>query len=504
MTDTRKSRAKKNIVVSLASQVIVLLCGIVVPRAMLGAFGSEAYGATTSIAQFLSYIALLEGGIGGVARAALYGPIAAKDNRTIGAILAEIKRFFNVIACIFAAYVLVLACSFQSLSRIECMDWLSTCLLVIIISISSFGQYFIGITYSVFLQADQKSYITNGVSTVTTIINAISTVLLVQVGCSMLVVKLASSCIFFMRPVVLWLYVKKKYAIQIEKPKHKQGYLTQKWSGLGQHIAYFLHSNTDTVILTLLANLRDVAVYSVYHMIVSHIKNLALSFTSGMEAVFGDMLARKEITQLRGSIRMYETVISVVAVTLFATMTVLIVPFVKIYTAGIEDANYIVPVFAILLILSELCYCLRTPYHSLVIAAGHFKQTSIAAYGEAAINVGLSIILVIKLGLVGVAIGTLAATVFRFVFYVVYLKKYILQLKIRTFLKRVALNAIAFFASCVAGEGIVSFVCADDYLRWCVCGVLVFATAGLITLAVNYILEKNEFKLVLSKIIKTK
>ena len=79
MVDNRKIRAKKNILTSLVSQLVVLVCGIVVPRLMIGEFGSEAYGATTSITQFLAYITLLEGGIGGVARAVLYKPLAQKD-----------------------------------------------------------------------------------------------------------------------------------------------------------------------------------------------------------------------------------------------------------------------------------------------------------------------------------------------------------------------------------------------------------------------------------------
>ena len=95
MADNRTTRAKKNIVTSLASQVVALLCGIVVPRLMIGAFGSEAYGATSSITQFLAYITLLEGGIGGVARAVLYKPLAQRNMDTIGAIMEEVKKFFR-------------------------------------------------------------------------------------------------------------------------------------------------------------------------------------------------------------------------------------------------------------------------------------------------------------------------------------------------------------------------------------------------------------------------
>ena len=62
MADNRQTRAKKNIAVSLAGQIVTLICGLIVPGAMIRAFGSEAYGATASITQFLAYITLLEGG----------------------------------------------------------------------------------------------------------------------------------------------------------------------------------------------------------------------------------------------------------------------------------------------------------------------------------------------------------------------------------------------------------------------------------------------------------
>lgn len=499
MSSNRKSRAKINILVSLGSQILLLLCGIVVPRVMIGAFGSEVYGATASIAQFLSYITLLEGGIGGVARAVLYKPISNMDYKTLSAIIAEIKRFFNILGWIFVAYVLVIACSFRSISHVDGLDWISTFWLVIVISISSFGEYFIGSAYAIFLQADQKSYITNGVGAIARVLNAVCIILLIHAGKSIIVVKLVSSCIFLIRPVTLWLYVRKRYAICTKQPQCKQVFLKQKWSGLGQHIAYFLHSNTDVVILTVFADLRVVAVYSVYHMIVSHIKSLAGAFTSGMEAVFGDMLARKEYDRLQKSFCTYETIISLVAVTLFATTAILIIPFVKIYTSNIKDANYIVPEFSILLILSALCYCLRMPHHSMVIAAGHFKQTSLAAYGEAVINIGISVFMVFKYGLIGVAVGTLVATTFRFIYYMLYLTKHIIGFNIRDLVKRFVVNVISFGGSYAAGSVILSYMQANDYLQWCLCGIVVFIIVTIVTLGVNIILMRNQWRLLFPK-----
>ncbi len=502
MTDSRPIRAKKNIASSLLSQVVVLACGIIIPRLMIGAFGSEAYGATASIAQFLAYITLLEGGIGGVARAVLYKPLAQRDMESISSIMEEVKRFFRVIAWIFAGYVLVLACAFKTISQIACMDWISTAILVVVISISTFGQYFIGISNSILLQADQKSYVNNALSIGATVLNAISIVVLIKLQCNLIIVKLVSSMIFFMRPVVLSLYVRKHYSLKKYKTKSQTKHLTQKWTGLGQHIAFFLHTNTDTAVLTVLANLSSVAVYSVYNMVISSIQGLASSFSSGMEALFGDMLARDEKRELHDTFGTYETTLSVVSIVLFSVTASLIVPFIRLYTAGISDADYIQPLFALLMILTALSYCLRQPYHSMVIAAGHFKQTSGAAYGEALINIVMSVILVFNYGLIGVAAATLIATWFRFIYYVFYLSKHIMGREIKLFLKRLFINAGTFLGNCMIGYWIVSHFPLHNYLWWAICGLILVITISATTLGINVIFFRKDCRALIKRVIK--
>ena len=499
LDNTREKRAKLNIVVALIGQVFTLLCGLIVPRTLIGSFGSEAYGATASITQFLAYITLLEGGIGGVARAALYKPLAENNIHVISAIVEEIKRFFRIVGYIFIVYVLILACGFQKISGIKYFDWTSTFLLVIVISISTLAQYFIGISYAVLLQASQRTYITSSINVLTTILNAILIVILVHFGCNLIIVKLMSSCVFVMRPVLMWLFVKKSFRLE-KKVIFKKVYLTQKWDGLGQHIAFFFFSNTDIAVLTIFSNLKMVAVYSVYYMVVVNLENLTSSFSTGMEAVFGDMLAKKEMDALHKTFGYYETLLSIITTILFSVAAVLIVPFVKIYTAGITDTNYIEPAFSIVLILASVVSCLRKPYHNMTIAAGHFKQTQIAAYGEAIINIVLSIILVIRFGLIGVAVGTLTAATFRMIYYVIYLSKEICQRKISLFIKRQLVNA----GICLVIYSIGSIISFNwkytGYFTWALCGVIVTCLAVGVTLFGNYMFYRCD----LLKIVKRK
>lgn len=498
MADIRGKRAKLNIAVSLLGQLVSLACGLVLPGLLINAFGSEAYGATASITQFLAYITLLEGGIGGVARAALYKPLAEGDMHKVSAVLQELRRFFRIVAYVFVGYMLVLACGFRRISGTESLDWMTSFLLVIVISISTFAQYFIGITNAVLLQASHKTYITQAISTGATVLNAALTVLLVLLDCNLIIVKLVSSCVFVLRPVAQWWYVRRSYKLIRKVPRDKS-LLKQKWEGLGQHIAYFLHSNTDVAVLTLLADLTQVAVYSVYNMVIAHIQSLTVSFASGMEAVFGDMLAKKEEKQLQESFSGYETLLSFVSVVAFSVTAALILPFVRLYTAGVTDANYIEPAFSVVLPLASMVYCIRQPYHAMTIAAGRFKETRPAAYGEVIINVVLSVVLVIRLGLLGVAIGTLAATAFRLVYYAIYLRKHILHRNLWLFIKRMLVNGLGFTGIFLVGKVLSAKIPVGSYLQWLLCAVAVGVCAVVIMGVIQCVFYRKDVQKLLKK-----
>jgi len=490
---TRTQKAKLNVATSLFAQVVTMVCGLILPRLLIGAFGSVQYGATTSIAHFIAYISLIEGGIGGVARAALYKPVAEGDNRTLSQVYYEIIRFFRGVGLIFLVYTAVLACGYKYIVSNSELEWLFSFALVIVISISTFGQYFIGLPNSILVQADQRQYVNNIISIVTLILNTLLSVVFIRLGCGIIIVKLVSSCVFLMRPLILALYVRRRFTIIDRHECEKTKLLTQKRTAMGQHIAYFLHSNTDVVILTLLVNLRMVSVYSVHYMVASSIRGITSSFYNGLESVLGNMYAKKEHDKLLRTFSIYETLISCVSITMFSTAAALIVPFVKVYTAGIEDAEcYVIPVFALVIVLAEMVYTLRSPYHYMVNAAYRFRQTRAAAYGEAVINIVLSVALVLKFGITGVAVATLVATIFRWVYYAVYLSKHVMHRPFAIFVKRTVINCAAFAVIYLLANLVLGMVEIKSYLVLVLCGAGTFAAAAVITLIMNILFYRND------------
>lgn len=495
----RIQRAKFNIYGGLLVQAVTIICGLIVPRLLLGAFGSDAYGATASIAQFLSYITLLEGGISGVARAALYKPLADEDWEKVSQIQKEIELFFRLIGGGFIFYTLVIACSFKSISHFTYYDWLSTFILVVVISFSTIAQYFIGISYCILLQATQRGYIDKMIATVGILLNTVCVVVLVYLHCGLITVKLVSAFVFLLQPVAWYWYVKTHFPLVSVKQRDTK-VLTQKWHGLGQHLAYFLHNNTDITILTIFTNLSLVAIYAVYNMIVVQIQNLALSFAQGMEPLFGELLAKKEITALHKAFNFYETLLSIVSVTLFSTTALVIVAFIEIYTHGVTDAPYVQPLFAVILICGALVTCLRMPYHNLIIAAGHFKQTQWAAYGEAGLNIVLSILLVWKYGLIGVAFGTLAAVSFRFIYYIFYLARFIFKREIHQTIRRLMVNGLTVVCISLAGYVYIREQTIKSYFTWALFSAVITLMAGSVTFLMNWMFYRKEVKKILKQI----
>ena len=252
----RSKKAVKNIIASILLQIATFICGLIVPRAILSNYGSNVNGLINSITQFLAYITLLESGFGPVVKSILYKPIANKEKGKIERILKSSEKFFREISVIFIVYIGVLCLIYPSFVNQE-FDKFYTMSLILIIGISTFAEYFFGMTYKLYLQADQKTYVSSYIQIGTTILNTIITILLIKLGANIQWVKLISATIFILRPVMQNLYVKKKYNINLKNVDENYK-IEQKWDGLAQHISGVIYSNTDVTLLTIFSNVKEV------------------------------------------------------------------------------------------------------------------------------------------------------------------------------------------------------------------------------------------------------
>ena len=484
------SNVKKNIITSLLCQIITILNGLIIPRLILGAFGSEVNGLVSSISQFLNYITLLEGGLSGVIMAALYKPLAEKDTKRVSAIINATNQFFRRIAVMFVGYMLIVATLYPLFVHTS-FSWGFVASLAVIIGITLFIQYFFSLSLRLLINADQRGYIVLSAQIVFTIINFIFTLIVVNIYPEIHVLKIANVIAYCIQPIVFAAYVNKNYKLDRSIPPDKNA-ISQRWDGFGQNLAFFIHTNTDVVVLTIFCTLLDVSVYSVYFMVIGSLKNLVMSISSAVVPSIGNTLAGGDITKTNEAFDTYETGINLITTFAFACGIILIVPFVNIYTAGINDANYIQPVFGILLMTAEAIYCYRDPYVSIAYAYGKFKETSKYAYIEAISNIVISVLLVIRFGLVGVAVGTFVSMCYRFIMHVIYIKKNIINRPISKFAASFARSAIILGISVVLAF-VVMFKLPTSYGGWIVMAMIVACIVALMILIVQMVFNRKQF-----------
>ena len=496
----RKKLLAKNTVASLLSQITALVCGFILPRLFLEYFGSEVNGLVNSITQFLGVISFLELGVGAVVQSSLYKPLAEGDKQQVSRVMVSADRFFRRLAQILLGYVLLLVTVYPLIAN-QSFGYLYTATLIAAISISSFSQYYFGIVNSLLLNADQRGYIQYNAQTITVVLNTVVCVFMIKLGGSVQLVKLTTSLIYLARPLALRIYVNRRYQIDW-KIQYDGEPIQQKWNGVAQHIAAVVLDGTDTIVLTLLSTLSNVSIYSVYFMVIKGVKTLFLSMTNGIQSLLGELWARQELEELRKTFGWTEWCIHTGTTFVFSCTAALIVPFVRVYTAGINDANYIQPAFAILLTLANAMHCLRLPYNIMVLAAGHYKQTQKNYIVAATINIVLSVLTVKAWGLISVAIGTFAAMAYQTVWLAIYDSKHFVSWPMKSVIKQFAVDGItAVFIVVISG---ILTMHSVTYLSWIMLAIVTALLAVIITAFLNFIVYKEKMMALIHILLKGK
>lgn len=492
----RSKKAFLNMSSQLLVQLVTAICGFIVPKLILERFGSELNGMVTSISQFLGIIALMESGFGGVAKTAFYKPLAAGDHRGISGVFNATEAFFHKVAFVFLAYCIGLSFAFP-LIRGDAFDYWFTMTLVLIIGINSFMQYYFGISYTILLNADQRGYFSAFLQVITVILNAVLTVILLNMQASIHVVKLISAFVFIIKPIVVNLYGRYRYRIDRRVPKDQKS-IAQKWDNLGQSVALYIHTKTAAILITIFLNYAEVSIYSVYSLITTSLSSVLTSISTGFVSGLGNIYANREKENFHRVFSLYEFVSTTTSFLFYTIALVLMIPFVRLYTANLTDADYIRPLFGTLLVLAELMYCVRLPYYYMITNAGHFRQIKFAAYVEAGLNIVISLCLVRPLGIVGLAIGMLVAMTYRSVSLIRYCAKYITEQSSLLAFKRILINAGCMLLS-IGLCRLFSYT-PESFFGW----LLYALPIGLVSLLafglVNYLFYREDFATLMLKL----
>lgn len=482
-----------NALSNILLQFFTIVSAFIIPKIILSYFGSEVNGLVSSLNQLLNYIALLEGGLNSVIMASLYKPLHDKDYDKVSSIIKTSKNFFRKISFIFIAYTLLLAIIYPILSN-NSFSYDYIFFLTLILSLKLFVQYCFSFSLKNLLNADKKVYYVSFTQLLLIVLDIISTIIIVKVYPSIHILKLSSAIIFMLQPIIYSKIVKKYYTLDKKSLPNKE-LIKNRWDGFSINVAAFIHGNTDITILSIFKNLKIVSVYSVYSMVTIGLRQLVIAFSSGVSPSIGNLYVKNNKKELEEKFNVYEYVVFNLVFFLFTIGGLLITPFVTLYTSNIHDMNYSQPLFGILMIIAEAFYVLRAPYISLAYGAGAFKDLKKCAYFEAIINIVLSLILVTKFGLVGIAIGTLIAMIYRTLYQVFYLKNHLIYRSVKIFLKKLFVYSLLTIIGVLICIYFIP-IKPNSFMNWIICAIIYCIIFALLYLVTSVSLYKKELLII--------
>lgn len=421
----RKERSIKNLIFGLGSFAVTTIMGVIIPRLFILSYGSEINGLISSVKQIFGYFALLEVGVGTATQQALYGALSKNDKQNVSEILSATNSFYKRTGAIYAALVLILAITYPLVVRSS----VSPFVVVPIILFQGEGNvvsYLVTSKLQLLMNADGKGYVSTNIGTIVSILSNLTRVALLYCGFGVLWVQGVFCIIDIFRVIFIVAYTRRYYGwLDLHaKPDFKA--LSQKNSVIVHQLSGMVFNNTDIVILTYFCGLQIVSVYSMYAMLYAMVANVIGYVASSVLFALGQLFHedRNRFCKIQET---YETYFLALSFALFSVAYIFILPFLRLYTNGVTDINYIDKALPLLFFLCQVFDYGRKTSSNIINFGQHFKQTRLRSILEMSINLLVSVCAVVKFGIYGVLFGTIAALFYRTNDMILYANHVILQ-----------------------------------------------------------------------------
>jgi len=487
-----KDKSKRILISGILSQAITLALGIVLPYLLIGGFGSEVNGLLSSIRQIFVYVALLEAGVGTAALQAMYAPVAAGNKGKVCEIMSATHRYFRRTGWMYALCVVILAFIYPLIFHVELSHGLVAAVILLQGGANVIRYFFQG-KLTILLRVDGRSYVTTNIQTLITILSYSTQIILIMCGYSIIYVMTGYFLINLCQMFLVTQYVRNHYSwLDISaKPDFKA--LAQSKFVIIHHLSGLVFNNTDILLLTYFCGLKVVSVYSLYSLIYSSVSSVIDTLCTSVEHILGQAFNsdKDRFMKLQEA---YETYYLGIAFAFFTITLIMIPSFMKLYAGNFSDADYTDYWLPYLFTAINILLYARRTSSQIINFAGTFKQTQWRSVLESAINIGVSLWLVNKVGLYGVLWGTIAALLYRTNDVIIYANVSILRRKPWQTYRRWGVNWILL----IILEMLAVFFLPqpENFAIWIIMAVAVSIITFLVFLSVDTLFDRHASSLI--------
>ena len=399
----------KNAWIALIFQLLYIIIQFFSRDIFLDNLGDDFIGTVGTLKSILQFLNLSELGIGTAVGFALYKPIYDNNREAINEIIGYLGFLYKRIGLFVLSVSLILMLFFPYFFQNTNINFYTIIFLFIALLVSNLLSYFFAY-YMFLLQADQKSYVN------------------ITIGQSVFILRLFLQCLvlIYFQDVMLWILlelVTPFIYIFILRKKIRQTYpwlifnfkitktirkrhkgLLKKIKQISFHkLGTFVTNSTDNIIIFSMVSPAMVAFVGNYQMIMNNINLLVSKLFDGTNASVGNLVAEND---LKSMLKVFWEFMALRFLIAGCSTILLYIGFDDFLTLWLGEKYLLSNTILIVLIIIFFMLQVRQPIDSFKQAYGLYDDVW-SPVVQSIINLALSIIFVLKYGVLGVFIGTM-------------------------------------------------------------------------------------------------
>lgn len=391
--------------------VLTVIIGFYSRQVFLSKLGDEFIGLTATLGSFISFLNLVELGIGTSMGFAMYRSLHDNNHDRINELFSLIGYLYDKIGKIILGLAIILSCFFPIIFDKTSLNLGIIYYVFFVYVVSTLINYFFNY-HIMLIQADQKGYIPTSYRQTLHISKIIIQILTLYITNNFFIyitIELISAIIY---SVIMRQRVNKEYPwLSFKHAKDnsllkKNKDLIVKIKQVFVHrIGKFILTSTDNVVIYSFVNLQSVTFVGNYYIIIGSATTLLTNFLSGTTAAVGSLVAendKKKINKVFWELMSLNHFVGgILVLSLFYGVN----PVIGIW---LGEKYIMEPHIVYLLLANVFIMKARIPMDEFINAYGLFHDTW-APITESLLNLSVSIILAMYFGIAGVLIGTLVS-----------------------------------------------------------------------------------------------
>lgn len=406
----RVKLAARNIVFGYVSNILTALGGFILRTIFISRLGETLLGVNDLYVGILSVLSMAELGVGTALNYSLYAPVARKDYSKIKSYMRLYKKTYMVIGGIIAVIGLAISPFLTQLVKNPVgVSERDLVLYYFVFLFNTVSTYFVAYKYSL-VNAEQKNYIQTNVITITKLVTMSLQMIVVLATGNFYLYLFTAAIVELLQKIFVSCYLNRRYPYLLEKDvqplsKEETRDIVNKTKALVYHkVGDVARLQTDSMIIAAFIDVGLVGRVGNYNTVIVSVSNFVNIIFNSVLSSFGNLIATESREKQYQLFRVYRFFACWIYGFSAIGFYVLLTPLVILWLGNEWILGY------------SIIGCILLDYYfkgdrivlsNFKTAAGVFEQDKYLALIQGAVNLVISIVLVQKIGLVGIYIGTI-------------------------------------------------------------------------------------------------